>query len=91
MKNEAKNFVALADVAISDGSVPQAVGKGTRTAYGRRISAMYGTSHEHGERLRQQAAEAKRRALRQLPDLLEQAEQTLTENGFTVLWAEDAA
>ena len=38
----------------------------------------------------QQAAEAKRRSLWQLPDLLEQAEQTLTENGFTVFWAETA-
>ncbi|MEO1647018.1 MAG: lactate utilization protein B, partial [Chloroflexota bacterium] len=45
---------------------------------------------EHGEKMRQQAAEAKRRSLRQLPDLLEQAEQTLTENGVTVLWAETA-
>lgn len=90
MKIDSKNFVALADIAINGGNVPQAVGKGTRTAYARRISAMYGTSYEHGEAMRQQAAEAKRRALRQLPELLEQAEQTLTENGFTVLWAEDA-
>lgn len=90
MKVDSQNFVALADIAINDGNVPQAVGNGTRIAYARRISAMYGTSYEHGEAMRQQAAEAKRRALRQLPDLLEQAEQTLTENGFTVLWAEDA-
>lgn len=40
--------------------------------------------------MRQQAAEAKRRALRQLPDLLEQAEQNLIANGFNVLWAETA-
>ena len=88
MKIESNNFVSLADIAIADGQ--QAVSKGTRTAFNRRIGAMYGTSHEHGEHLRQQAAEAKRRALRQLPDLLEQAEGTLTENGFNVLWAEDA-
>lgn len=91
MKVESNNFVSLADIAIADGQVPQAVGKGTRTAFTRRINAMYSAGHEHGEALRQQAAEAKRRALRQLPDLLEQAERTLTENGFTVLWAEDAA
>lgn len=90
MKNQSNNFVALAEIAIEDGSVPQAVGKGTRTAYGRRITAMYGAGHEHGEKMRQQAAEAKRRSLRQLPDLLEQAEKTLAENGFTVLWAENA-
>lgn len=90
MKNESKNFVALAEIAIEDGNVPRAVGKGTRTAFTRRISAMYGTSYEHGEKMRQQAAEAKRRSLRQLPDLLEQAEKTLTENGVTVLWAENA-
>jgi L-lactate dehydrogenase complex protein LldF len=90
MKVESKNFVALADIAIKDGQIPQAVGKGTRTAYERRMIAMYSVSHEHGEKIRQQAAEAKRRALRQLPDLLEQAEKTLTENGFTVIWAEDA-
>lgn len=83
MKIESNNFVALADIAIEDGNVPRAVSKGTRTAYARRISAMYGTSYEQGEAMRQQATEAKRRALRQLPDLLEQAEQTLTENGFT--------
>jgi L-lactate dehydrogenase complex protein LldF len=90
MKVESKNFIALADIAIQDGQIPQAVGKGTRIAYDRRVSAMYGVSWEHGEKMRQQAAEAKRRALRNLPNLLEQAEQTLTENGFTVLWAEDA-
>lgn len=91
MKVDSNNFVALADIAITEGEVPQAVGRGTRTAFTRRISAMYGNGHDYGEALRQQAAEAKRRALRQLPDLLEQAEKTLTENGFTVLWAEDAA
>jgi L-lactate dehydrogenase complex protein LldF len=90
MKVESNNFVALADIAIQGEQVPRAVGKGTRTAYQRRIGAMYGTSHEHGEAMRQQAAEAKRRALRSLPDLLEKAETTLTENGFTVLWAETA-
>lgn len=89
MKIESNNFVSLAEIAINEGQA--AVGKGTRTAFHRRIGAMYGTSHDHGEALRQQAAEAKRRALRQLPELLVQAESRLTENGFTVLWAEDAA
>ncbi len=91
MKVESHEFVALADIAIHDRRVPQAVGKGTRTAYQRRLGAMYADGHEHGEAMRQQAAEAKRRALRQLPDLLEHAEATLTANGITVLWAETAA
>jgi len=51
MKNQSNNFVALAEIAIKDGKVPQTVGKGTRTAYGRRINAMYGTSYEHDEKL----------------------------------------
>lgn len=90
MKVQSQNFVALADIALADAHVQQAVRKGTTTAFYKRIKAMYAHGQEHGENLRQQAAEAKRRALRNLPDLLEQAEQTLTENGFTVLWAEDA-
>ncbi|MCA9915127.1 MAG: iron-sulfur cluster-binding protein [Anaerolineae bacterium] len=90
MKVESQNFIALADIALADSQVQQAVRKGTTNAFNNRIKAIYGNGQEHGEKLRQQAAEAKRRALRNLPDLLEQAEQTLTENGFTVLWAEDA-
>ena len=41
--------------------------------------------------MRQMAAEAKRRALRELPELLEKAELNLQKNGFKVEWAEDAA
>ena len=91
MKVDSNAFIALADIAIADGQVPRAVRQGTRTGYRGRARAMYADGWEHGEALRQQAAEAKRRALRQLPDLLEQAEARLTENGFEVLWAEDAA
>lgn len=91
MKVDSGNFVALADIAIQGKTVPQTVAKGTQTAFDRRIGAMYGLGQEHGEAMRQQAAEAKRRALRKLPDLLELAEANLTANGFKVLWAEDAA
>lgn len=91
MKVDSNHFTSLAETAIQDGRIPRAVSKATRTAYEKRISAMYSTSWEHGEALRAQAAEAKRRALRKLPELLEQAEARLVENGFTVLWAEDAA
>jgi len=90
MKVQSNDFVALADIAIRDGDVPKAVRKGTLHAFHNRINAMTQVSTEHGELLRQQASEAKRRALRNLPDLLEQAEEKLTKNGFTVLWAEDA-
>ncbi|MYE27271.1 MAG: iron-sulfur cluster-binding protein, partial [Chloroflexi bacterium] len=64
---------------------------GTRTAYYRRLDTMFAHSDEHGEFMRQQAAEAKRRALRELPDLLEKAERNLQKNGYQVEWAEDAA
>ena len=52
---------------------------------------MFAHSDEHGEFMRGQAAEAKRRALRKLPDLLETAERNLKANGWGVEWAEDAA
>ena len=41
--------------------------------------------------LRDQAREIRAHALRRLPDLLEQLEQKLTENGIKVHWAESAA
>ena len=91
MQVKSNDFVALADIAIGNPDVQQAVSKGTHNAYNNRLKAMFGNGHDHGEALRQQAAEAKRRALRNLPDLLEQAEANLTANGFTVLWAEDGA
>lgn len=90
MKIQSNDFIALSDIAITNQDVPKAVRKGTQTAFNNRITAMSRVSVEHGEALRQQAAEAKRRALRQLPDLLEEAERNLTQNGFTVLWAADA-
>jgi L-lactate utilization protein LutB len=67
------------------------VTKGTNTAYQKRLKAMFETDQAHGEALRQQAAAAKRRALNQLPALLEQAETNLKANGVEVLWAVDAA
>jgi L-lactate dehydrogenase complex protein LldF len=90
MKNQANNFIELAKIAIHHQTVPHAVRNGTLNAFNNRQRVMSAPSVEHGEALRQQAAEIKRRALRDLPDLLEQAEQNLTANGFTVLWAETA-
>ena len=85
------DFIALADIALHNPDLQHAVGSGTRGGYQRRAEAMSAISAEHGEFLRQQAAEAKRRALRNLPDLLETAERNLKANGWSVAWAEDAA
>jgi L-lactate dehydrogenase complex protein LldF len=84
------NFVALADIAIANPQLQTAVSKGTRNGYMGREAAMYAEGDVHGQALRKQAAEAKRRALRNLPELLEQAETNLKANGFNVLWAGDA-
>ncbi len=88
---QSNNFIALADIALRNQDLQHAIGDGTRTAYYRRLDTMFAHSDEHGEFMRQQAAEAKRRALRELPDLLEQAEVNLRKNGYQVEWAEDAA
>ena len=91
MAVESNNFIALADVALHNDDLQHAIGDGTRAAYYKRLDTMFAHSDEHGEFIRQQAAEAKRRALRQLPDLLEKAERNLKKNGFQVEWAVDAA
>lgn len=91
MENKSNNFIALSEVAVQDKTMRAAVVFGTGNASARRLSSMYAAGETHGEGLRQQGAEAKRRALRKLPDLLEQAEANLKANGITVLWASDAA
>ena len=88
---QSNSFIALADIALQNQDLQHAIGEGTRTAYYRRLDTMFAHSDEHGESMRQQAAEAKRRALRELPDLLEKAEHNLKKNGYQVEWAEDAA
>ena len=88
---QSNDFIALADIALHNEDLQHAIGEGTRTAYYRRLDTMFAHSDEHGESMRQQAAEAKRRALRELPDLLETAERNLQKNGYQVEWAEDAA
>jgi L-lactate dehydrogenase complex protein LldF len=91
MKVEANNFIRAAEIAVHDKEMQSAVKSGTMNAHLRRIEAMYRHSVEHGEMMRQQAARAKRYALRNLPELLEQAEANLKANGVEVLWAIDAA
>ncbi len=88
---QSNDFIALADIALHNPNLQQAVGAGTRGAYQKRAQTMFAHSQEHGEFMRGQAAEIKRRALRQLPDLLETVERNLQANGFVVKWAEDAA
>lgn len=90
MRVQSNNFVALADIALKNPSLQEAVTRGTNRAYEHRQHAMMAYGDEHGENLRQQAAEAKRRALRNLPELLELAEKKLIANGFRVIWAKDA-
>ncbi len=91
VKIRSNAFIQLADIAINDAPLQQAVAKGTQTAYQNRLNAVYAQGQAHGDALRHQAAEAKRRALRNLPDLLEKAEQQMQANGIQVLWAQDAA
>ncbi len=87
---QSNDFIALADIALRNPDLQHAVAAGTRGGYQRRAETMFAHSLEHGEHMRQQAAQAKRRALRQLPDLLETAEGNLIANGWQVEWAEDA-
>lgn len=89
--NTANRFSASARAATRDPALQVAVTQATTTAYTKRITAMYAAGHDHGEALRMQAAEAKRRALEKLPELLEQLEANMQANGITVLWAADAA
>ncbi len=91
MTSRANDFIATARRAIADPELQVSVAQATNTAYQKRIAAMYAHGFEHGEMLRQQAAEARRRALRKLPELLEQLETTMQANGFQVRWAADAA
>lgn len=90
MQIESNNFVLASEIAIADSQQKDAVAKGTGTAFGKRIAAMYASGKEHGESMRQQAAAAKRRSLRRLPELLEQAESNMQANGIEVRWAIDA-
>ena len=91
MKLNANNFIPAAEIAVTDPQLTAAVKRGTQAAFNNREAAMYAYGTEHGQGLRQQAAEAKRRALRRLPEMLEQAEANMQANGIEVRWALDAA
>jgi L-lactate dehydrogenase complex protein LldF len=89
MKVTSNNFVPNAKVALLDAEMRRSVNQATTAAYQKRLNMMFEGGRAHGEALRQQAAQAKRRALSRLPELLEQAEARLTANGAHVLWALD--
>ena len=89
MKVQSNDFIALADIAIHDPNLQKAVTKGTTSAFNNRLGAMFAEGQLHQDALRQQAGEAKRRALRSLPELLERAESKMQAKGITVLWAKD--
>jgi len=89
MDVKARDFVPAAQAALSDPALRAAVKRATDTAAKKRLVTMFWAGRAHGEALRQQAAQARRRALRDLPALLEQAEAAMTANGIQVLWAAD--
>ena len=89
MDVKARDFVPAAQAALSDPALRAAVKRATDNAAKKRLVTMFWAGRAHGEALRQQAAQARRRALRDLPALLEQAEAAMTANGIQVLWAAD--
>ena len=90
MKVKANDFIPSAQVAISNHQLQAAITTSATNSDSQRLIAMSAFGHEHGEYMRQQAAEAKRRALNNLPDLLERAESNMQANGVQVLWAENS-
>ena len=91
MDVKSNKFIPAAQIAIADPALQAAVAHSTHNAAAGRVKVLFAYGEEHGEALRQQAAEAKRRALRDLPDLLERAEATMQANGIHVRWAVDGA
>jgi L-lactate dehydrogenase complex protein LldF len=90
MKVRSNDFIKSAKSALGDADMRSAVAYGTNAGFDKRQVAMYASGDQYGEALRGQAAAIKRKTLTQLPELLDQAETNLQENGFEVLWAVDA-
>lgn len=89
MEVRANEFPQSAVIALDDITLQTALDRGTGNADGRRRLVM--AELPHAEALRQQARQARLRALHDLPELLEQMEANVTANGGQVLWAADAA
>jgi len=90
MKIKSNSYLSASRQAVQDERLQAAVAFSTHNSDSKRQEVMFAFGAEHAERMRQQAAEAKRRALHHLPDLLEQAEARMQANGMQVLWAQDA-
>jgi L-lactate dehydrogenase complex protein LldF len=89
MKVKSNDFIPAAQVAINDVDLQTAVSFGTNSGFTGRQAAMFADGEAHGQAMRRQAAAIKRHALNNLPDLLEQAEANMQDNGIRVLWAVD--
>ncbi|MDL1900579.1 iron-sulfur cluster-binding protein [Anaerolineae bacterium CFX9] len=87
MDLNANHFTQSAVIALEDIDLQTALDRGTGNADSRRRLAF--GELEHAYALRQQARNAKLRALHDLPELLEQMEANVTAAGGHVLWAKD--
>lgn len=87
--NDRKTFNARSREALGDKDLRRTLAKATGLFAMLRQRAM-GSWAESGRRVANAAA-ARLRTLHRLPDLLEQAEARIVENGGTVHWARDAA
>lgn len=74
--------------ALSDDGLRLALDRATEHLAKKRVAAMAAID---ATRLRAQARAIRERAIQNLPDLLEQLERNLTENGCRVHWARDGA
>jgi L-lactate utilization protein LutB len=82
MKLKSNDFMQAVRVAVNDAYLQAAIATSTTNSDNKRQETMFVYGRARGERMRQQAAEAKRRALRRLPDLLERAEANMLANGL---------
>jgi L-lactate dehydrogenase complex protein LldF len=89
MELKPNDFVHSATIAIQDITLQTALDRGTGNSTRNRAVAMDETTD--AQALRQQARGARLRALKNLPELLEQLEANLTARGVHVLWAADGA
>ncbi len=81
-------FQERVDAALNDKYLKSALSRATTRMTMQRTTAMAAVD---GEELRNQVRQMKEYVIRHLPDLLEQLETRLSENGATVHWARDAA
>lgn len=88
MKPASKDFIPASRVALADDRLRKAIFAGAMRPY--LLATERWSETTDRERLRSLAREARERALRKLPELLERLEQNLVSRGAKVLWAENA-